>query len=136
MNFILFIALFLQTSEEVKRPTHGLSIPIQIVDVYDGDTLTVEIKFRVKVRLLDCWSPEVRTRDLEEKKRGLAARDFVRGIALNKKGTLWIPSRNVKTIGNLLSFDRVLGHIWVSDDKKSLSETVVEAGHATKTKVK
>jgi len=136
MNFLLFITLFLQNPVEVQRPKHGLSIPVKIVDVYDGDTLTVEIKFKLKVRLLDCWAPEVRTRNLEEKKKGLVARDFVRGLALNKEGTLWVPSRNVKTLGNLFSFDRVLGYIWISDEKKSLSETIVDAEHATKTKQK
>jgi len=39
--------------------------------VVDGDTITVELKIPVRVRLLDCWAPETRTKDAEEKKKGI-----------------------------------------------------------------
>ena len=51
--------------------------------VVDGDTVdaTVDLGFdtwkHIRVRLVGINTPETRTRDLEEKARGLAAKDFV-----------------------------------------------------------
>ena len=51
--------------------------------VVDGDTLdaTIDLGFdtwkKIRIRLVGINTPESRTRDLEEKARGLAAKDFV-----------------------------------------------------------
>ena len=54
---------------------------IELIRVIDGDTIDayIDLGFSVKVkkriRLAGINTPESRTRDLEEKKRGLAAKD-------------------------------------------------------------
>lgn len=58
---------------------------VEVTSVYDGDTFTadVDLGFRVwlrkqKFRLLGVDTPELRTKDLDEKARGYAARDWLR----------------------------------------------------------
>ena len=63
----------------------------EVVKVYDGDTCTcvVDLGFklsaRIKVRLVGIDTPEIRTKDLEEKKKGKETRDWLRERILGKK---------------------------------------------------
>ena len=133
----LLIAVDVSTAVEplrpvAVRPEHGISVACRIVDVHDGDTVTCEITRRVRVRLLDCWAPEVNG---AEKPRGIKSRDALRAIALQKSGTLYVPTEGNDEIGDVMTFDRVLGHVWLDDDpSESLSQKQVGRGLATKTK--
>ena len=51
----------------MNQPPLGLTAQCKVLDVYDGDTVTVEVRTIARVRLLDCWAPEVRTKDVAEK---------------------------------------------------------------------
>jgi len=42
-----------------EQPKPELSVPCKITEVYDGDTVTVEVTLTARVRLLDCWAPEL-----------------------------------------------------------------------------
>ena len=59
---------------------------ISPLKVVDGDTIDAEIdlgfdiKVKKRVRFMGINAPESRTRDLEEKKRGLAAKDRLKSI--------------------------------------------------------
>ena len=99
--------------------------------VIDGDTIDVnmdlgfDITIKKRIRLAGINSPESRTRDLEEKKRGLASRD--RLIELLDKGSLVIESNEVGKYG------RVLGTLYVYPGDKlpiNINETLVKEGHA------
>jgi endonuclease YncB( thermonuclease family) len=112
-----------------KAPPLGWTTQCRIVSIVDGDTIDVE------VRLLGCWSPESRTTNEAEKKRGLAAKEHLRAMAEGCDATLFVPggehTKDLTTLG------RVLGHVWLirSDgkpDAESLSEMQVTAGHATR----
>jgi endonuclease YncB( thermonuclease family) len=67
----------------------GLSFTARITSVYDGDTIKAIFKFR---GVYDTWScriigidtPELRTKNPEEKELGYKARDFLRELVLNK----------------------------------------------------
>jgi len=115
-----------------------LVIDCRIVDVYDGDTLSVEIVLRSRVRLRDCWAPEIAGRGVTpaEKERGLAARDHLRETIgpLPAPARLVIPLGAAQTVGELFSFDRLLGDVFAGppDRLRSLAETQIEAGHATR----
>ena len=69
-------------AKQVKK--HGYSC--KLVRVVDGDTADAMIdlgfdtwvKKRIRFYGVDCW--ESRTRDLDEKKKGLAAKDFVKNL--------------------------------------------------------
>ena len=82
-----------------------------VKDVYDGDTITVDISLGfhvnmtdIKVRLVGIDTPEVRTRDLDEKEKGLETRDWLRERILGKKVLLHTAKRG--------KFGRWLGTIW------------------------
>ena len=109
--------------------------------VVDGDTvdayidLGFDISVHKRIRLAGIDSPESRTRDLEEKARGLASKD--RLIDLLKDGKFILESKEVGKYG------RVLGTLFVeetNDDnleaneqeyKININETLVQEGYAT-----
>lgn len=115
-------------------PPHGITTLCRIVDVYDGDTVVVEIVKTARVRLLDCWAPEVKGGTPEEKERGYVSRDHLKQLALNKEAVLFVPSAEHRAIGEVTSMGRVLGQLWIDGDKKSLAEHQRDAGLATLTK--
>ena len=94
--------------------------------VVDGDTvdahidLGFDISVHKRIRLAGIDSPESRTRDLEEKARGLASKD--RLIDLLKYGEFTLESKEVGKYG------RVLGVLLVND--LNINETLVEEGYA------
>ena len=113
--------------KQVKK--HGYSC--KLVRVVDADTADAMIdlgfKTRIKVRIrfygVDCW--ESRTRDLEEKKKGLAAKAYVKDLLENAdKGKFSIISHGVGKYG------RVLGELFVKGQETSVNELLKENGHA------
>lgn len=118
-------------------PPLGWTTHCRIVSVIDGDTLDVEVKRTIRVRLLACYSPESRTKDLAEKSRGLAAKEHMESAAVGCDALLHVPGG--KDTKDLTTLGRVLGHVWLlrSDGKpdgESLSEMQVRNGHAVKEK--
>lgn len=101
--------------------------------VIDGDTIDVDIDLgfdisvHKRIRLAGIDSPESRTRDLEEKKRGLASK--ARLVELLDKGDLVVESKDVGKYG------RVLGVLHIYPDDLGLpinvNSTLVEEGYAT-----
>jgi micrococcal nuclease len=97
--------------------------------IVDGDTIDVDIdlgfdvKIKQRVRLYGINTPEVRTKDLKEKQKGIEATEYLRKILpkefiiqtiLNKRG----------------KYGRVLGIIWVNEE--NINEKMVTEGYATK----
>lgn len=67
----------------------GISTLARVVDVYDGDTITfifihkgTPIKYKCRVFGID--TPEIRTKDLEEKKLGYEAKDYLKSYIFDK----------------------------------------------------
>jgi len=100
--------------------------------VVDGDTIDVDIdlgfniKYSERVRFLGVNTPESRTRDLEEKKRGLAAKAFVETWLEEKAGNAPIIETKVDKKGK---FGRILGRI-LNDEGECLNDTLLAEGHA------
>jgi len=100
--------------------------------VIDGDTidciidLGFNIRLKERVRLKGIDTPETRTRDLEEKARGLAAKDRVVEVFQGAKEFV------IKTeLDNKGKYGRLLGTIILPDRKISLNEMLLKEGHAT-----
>jgi len=95
--------------------------------VVDGDTVDalVDLGFntwkKVRIRMVGMNAPESRTRDLEEKARGIAAK--IRLEELLEKGTFILESQGVGKYG------RCLGILFVDDI--NINRTLINEGHAT-----
>ena len=103
----------------------------KVVRVVDGDTADAMIdlgfdtwvKKRIRFYGVDTW--ESRTRNLEEKKKGLAAKDYVKDLLENSdEGKFLLKSHGVGKYG------RVLGELFVKGNEKSVNELLKENGHA------
>ena len=113
-------------------PPRGLTVDADVINIVDGDTLDVRISYDLRVRLLDCWAPETRTLDLNEKVRGLQSKAHMHTLIDARRVRVHLPSTGRFT--DLVAFDRVLGHVWRLRDGKpedqNISVMMVEAGFA------
>jgi len=98
--------------------------------VVDGDTLDAIIdlgfdtfkKVRVRMMGMDAW--ESRTRDKEEKVKGLAAKFRLIEILKNNEDKFIIVSHGVGKYG------RCLGEIYVEESGDSVNNQLISEGHA------
>ena len=99
--------------------------------VVDGDTcdalidlgFNTWVKKRIRFKGVDTW--ECRTRDLDEKKKGLAAKAFTKNLLENSDdGKFALRSHGVGKYG------RVLGELFVKGETKSVNDLLLENGHA------
>ena len=103
-----------------------------VVRVVDGDTIDVlidlgfDISLKERIRLVGITTPESRTRDLEEKARGLAAKDFVVEWLLNEVDNCPVIETTKDKAGK---FGRILGRV-LTDDGVCLNDILVTEGHA------
>ena len=104
----------------------------RVTRVVDGDTIDVEldlgfnIKLSERVRFVGVNAPESRTRDLEEKERGLAAKDFVGRWLLEEAGMTPVIQTTVDGTGK---FGRILGRV-LNDEGGCLNDVLIQEGHA------
>ena len=105
----------------------------KIVKIIDGDTVDVDIDLgfgvwmhKERIRLYGIDTPESRTRDLEEKKYGLAAKEFL--TKWTGAGELKIKTHKDKTG----KFGRILGELWRTSNytDKSINTYMIEKHHA------
>lgn len=132
-NLLLTVALLVISAPEwPQRPPTGWATDATITNLVDGDTVDVEIRRTVRVRLLECWAPESRTRDAAEKEKGLASKAHLQEIApVGTPVRLWVPTSGEGDIAKVFTMGRALGHVWPLDgDGRSLSQQQVESGHA------
>ena len=80
------------------------------------------IKSRLRFKGVDTW--EKRTRDKEEKIKGLAATAFTQTYLELNEGQFTIQSDGKGKYG------RVLAEIFIDGEEKSLNELLIENGHA------
>ena len=101
----------------------------KLLRVVDGDTIDamVDLGFdtwkKIRVRFYGINAPESRTRDLEEKKRGLAAKARVIELLDEHDGNFILKSHGVGKYG------RCLGEIFINDMDISLQQTLINEGH-------
>ena len=109
---------------------------IKLDRVIDGDTIDAKIDLgfdvwvKKRVRFLGVNTPESRTRDLEEKARGLAAKDRVKQL-LEGCTRIQLTSHGVGKYGRCLgelSIDVIDGKEQLT--KESLNQLLIKEGHA------
>ena len=109
---------------------------IKLDRVIDGDTIDAhidlgfDISIKKRIRFMGINTPESRTRDLEEKARGLAAKDRVQEL-LEKCDTIRLTSHGVGKYGICLGelfIDMVDGQEKLT--LESINELLIKEGHA------
>lgn len=121
-------------ASEQPKPPAGITLPVKVVGVVDGDTLEVAVDWRIRVRLLDCWAPELKKGTEAEKKAGFKAKLDLAALAVGKPATLFVPTDKASRVGDVFTFDRILGHVWTDGDPQTLSAHQVSARNASTTK--
>ena len=113
------------------KKVHKYNYSCKLIRVVDGDTCDAMIdlgfdtfvKKRIRFYGVDTW--ESRTKDLEEKKKGLAAKAYVKDLLENSDdGKFSIISYGVGKYG------RVLGEIYVKGYNDSVNDLLKIHGHA------
>jgi micrococcal nuclease len=98
--------------------------------VVDGDTVDalVDLGFdtwkKVRIRMMGINAPESRTRDKEEKKRGLAAKKYLIDLIKSNESMFILKSHGVGKYG------RCLGEIFLKDTEVSANQMMINEGHA------
>jgi len=106
----------------------------KVVKIIDGDTVDVDIDLgfgvwmrKQRIRMYGIDTPESRTRDLEEKKYGLAAKEFLTGMLDDPKGIILKTHKDGKG-----KFGRILGEMWRTSDfaDQSINDYMIDKHHA------
>jgi len=132
---VIVAGLVLQAGEP---PSKGVVFEGTIVRVIDGDTYIVQpLPPVVRVRMLDCWSPESRTTDLAEKERGLAAKASLQEL-LPEGSRVRIRVPTSDDSSKSMTMGRFLAETWRDIDEDGVLDDIAAsqraAGHATKDK--
>jgi micrococcal nuclease len=106
----------------------------KVVRVVDGDTVDAlidcgfSISTHQRIRLLGINTAECRTRDKEEKKKGLAAKARLKELIRLGKGQFF-----VKTfLDKKGKYGRLLGALYnLEVDRRTYNDILLEEGHAT-----
>ena len=108
----------------------------EINRVLDGDTIdvTIDLGFdlfkKERVRVAGVDTPEKRTRDLEEKERGIHATNWLKEKlegAVAGEDDLVI---RTELVGGVGKYGRLLGWLYIGTDDLSLNEQMIEEGYA------
>jgi endonuclease YncB( thermonuclease family) len=105
----------------------GHKCEAKVVDVHDGDTITLAFILNstiyhksCRVAGVDC--AEIRTKNKEEKKLGLEATDFAKGIVLNK--IIWAEFTDKED-----KYGRLLATIYPQQGGESLDKILIRKGY-------
>ena len=122
-----------------QPPEPSWTTKATVIGTVDGDTLDLEIRRTIRVRLLDCWAPEThldgRLPESEreaEKRAGIKSKEALTALALGKPVILQVPTS--EDLLKSTTMGRVLGRVWLEGDDESLSEKQVKSGNATREK--
>jgi micrococcal nuclease len=100
--------------------------------IIDGDTVdvTIDLGFEMttkqRIRLYGINTPETRTRDLEEKKRGKASK--ARLLELINSGDRQIILQTLKRG----KYGRILGKLFHPETRENYNRTLLKEGHAVR----
>jgi endonuclease YncB( thermonuclease family) len=102
----------------------------QVIKVYDGDTITIATRlpykdsplYRFPIRLKGIDTAEIKSKNVNEKKHAMVARDALSELILHK-------SVLIKNIENE-KYGRILADVYL--DEICLNEWMIEKGYAVK----
>lgn len=104
---------------------------IKVLRVVDGDTIDAEIDLGFdicitkRIRLHGIDAPETRTRDKQEKRRGLAAKKYLESVVERQHNVLYLESMDKGKYG------RCIGVLFEEDfENTSINDEMIQEGHA------
>lgn len=115
---------------ETTRPFSwkGRHFKSKVLDVYDGDTCTIAVTatrlsstdqfLRIACRLMGIDTPELKTRDVDEKKAAIAARNHLVFLIMNQPKIQFSENTTRLQLRNMLSTNRTLHRIECFDFDK------------------
>jgi micrococcal nuclease len=104
----------------------------KVTKILDGDTIDVDldlgfnISYSQRVRLSGVDTPESRTRDLNEKKFGVEAKEYVKSLIDNAKLVV------IKTEkpDSSEKYGRILGQVFLDGSSISVNQMLIDNGYA------
>ncbi len=105
-----------------------IRIPAVINEVHDGDTLSVSFDFAARVRLIDCWAPELKSGEPGKASKA----NLIKLTSKQQRCMVEIPLHD--DLGKSTSLGRILGRVTVIGHDSDLSTQQVEGGFATSKK--
>jgi len=112
-----------------KFTLNGYKAYAKCVYVYDGDTVHIVFKqphstecFKWVIRLSGIDTPEMKSKNVNEKQAAVASRDFLRNLILDKI--------IIVECGNFDKYGRLLGELYLEGNPVSLSKQMIEKGYA------
>ena len=123
------MSLETQTSDVNYFSLDGYETEAKVVKVYDGDTIHIVFKyfdtfFKWNCRIQHVDTPELRTKDLEEKKRGYECRDKLSALILDKVVSV--------KCSKFDKYGRLLVEITVPESGVKIHEYLISEGLANK----
>ncbi len=106
----------------------------KVVRIVDGDTVDVDIDLgfgvwlkKERIRMFGIDTPESRTRDLDEKKYGLMAKDYITKLLDDEGGIVLKTRKDAEG-----KYGRILGELWRTTDfaDTSINELMIKNHHA------
>ena len=107
---------------------------IRVLRVVDGDTIDAQgdlgfkIHHNIRIRLYGINTPEIRTRDAEEKVRGKAATERVKEL-IQSADRIVLKSHGVGKFGRCLGELTIINFSEGEDESKDLTQTLLAEGH-------
>ncbi|MCC7419814.1 MAG: hypothetical protein IT428_06015 [Planctomycetaceae bacterium] len=129
---LIAFGLWVRADADTRKPKPPaapvIRVPAVINEVHDGDTLSVSFEFSARVRLIDCWAPELKSGEPGTKSKA----NLIKLTSKHQRCMIEIPIHD--DIGKSTSLGRVLGRVTVEGQDKDLSTQQGEGGFATKSK--
>ena len=106
----------------------------KVVKIVDGDTVDVDIDLgfgvwlkKERIRMFGIDTPESRTRDLDEKKYGLMAKDYITRLLDDEGGIVLKTRKDAEG-----KYGRILGELWRTTDfaDTSINYLMIKNHHA------
>ena len=125
LSAICWVSLLGLACAAERAPQPGITLPCTVAEVTDGDTVVVQLRLTTSVRLKDCWAKELGS-------GGEPAQNRLTKLAQGKEATLSIDLSEAKRLGDVFSFGRVIGTLWIDGD--CVNRRMVKEGFVTEAK--
>lgn len=104
----------------------------EVTRIIDGDTIDViidlgfDVMFKSRVRMAGIDAPESRTRDLDEKKLGLEAKEYLKH-AIESATDIVIKTEKMNSSEK---YGRILGWVFLDGSDISINDEMIQKGYA------